>query len=378
MERNKILHSCESIPANQESIEALYDRGIINQEARQYALDLLYPANKWGFWVERLLLAIGIALTLCGIFYFLNLNWQKIQPIQKLFMVEAGMVLCFLGAAFCSLKKLNGQVLLLCGNLLLGVFLGVFGWNYNSGAKLYELFMNWSLLTLGWTLISYSVIQWLFWLILTNSFLFLWWGETDGFVNTIFMDIAPLSGAKSVSLSMICVVAAALNGTVLALREYCISKKMCKWCEGSWVRLLLLTVTLLALFYSVNFFITFDLFKGIYSGLVPISALIGLLGHGIAYYFYRYRFPDIRALTLIILSICMTVEVLSARVIEKFLSLEWTGSCQYLIPFKGSIGFFLMGFITLATFTCAILGLKKLSKQIGKRPSSICDQNESQ
>lgn len=124
-----------------------------------------------------LLLAVGTGLILSGIIYFFAFNWMEIPPLVKLWGIQFGLAGCVAGAYF-SLNRATGKLLLFSASVLVGVFMAVFGQIYQTGADAYQLFMFWSLLTLGWTLISNFSVQWLLWLIITNMFLALWWTQT--------------------------------------------------------------------------------------------------------------------------------------------------------------------------------------------------------
>ena len=177
MDIEKHMRTLEQIPANRRLVEELYSNGKITCKAKEYALNLLYPHNQWGLWIWRLLLTIGVALVLSGIIYFFAFNWAKLIPAIKLFSIQFGIIGCLIGAYLYSLKRVSGQVLLLSASVLVCVFMAVFGQVYQTGADAYQLFMVWSLLTLGWTIISCFSVQWFFWLLITNIFLVLWWEQ---------------------------------------------------------------------------------------------------------------------------------------------------------------------------------------------------------
>lgn len=81
----------EHIPADRRLVEELYVHGKITHEAKEHALEFLYPSDKWGLWISRLLLAIGTALVLSGVVYFFVFNWAKITPLLKLSSLQIGM-----------------------------------------------------------------------------------------------------------------------------------------------------------------------------------------------------------------------------------------------------------------------------------------------
>ena len=229
MDTEQHNYKLEEISANRALIEALYSHGKITREARVYALDFLYPHYQWGVWISRLLLTIGAALILSGIVYFFAFNWAKISPLVKLSSIQIGIIGSLIAAYFYTLKRTTGQILLLSASVLVGVFMAVFGQIYQTGADAYQLFMMWSLLTLGWTLISNFPVQWFFWLVISNIFLLLWWQQAA--LPTKEMEF------------MLYTYMTILNGSALALREYFSIKKH-EWLEAGWIRVVLIIAIL--------------------------------------------------------------------------------------------------------------------------------------
>lgn len=336
MDTEKHSYTLEQIPANRRLVEELYSHGKITREAQEYALNLLYPHNQWGLWISRLLLTIGAALVLSGIVYFFAFNWAKITPAVKLSSIQFGIIGCLIGAYFYSLQRMSGQVLLLSGSVLVGVFMAVFGQIYQTGADAYQLFMMWSLLTLGWTLISNFAAQWVLWLVITNTFLVLWWQQAA--LPTKEMEF------------MIFTYMAILNGIALALREYFSVEKAYEWLEARWTRVVLTVTTLLIMLIPIVVWIV-EPSRATES--IILSSVIGLIGHGAAYYFYRYKLPDMWSLAAIVLSGCIIFEFFVFKILggERF----WrAGAGMYLI----------MGFVTLGIFTAAIIYLRNVSKKL--------------
>ncbi len=312
-------------------MEELYAHGKITHEAKEYALDVLYPADKWGVWTSRLLLAIGSALVLCGIVYFFAFNWAKITPLVKLSSLQIGMVACLIGAYLYSLKRMSGQILLLSASVLTGVFMAVFGQIYQTGADAYQLFMMWSLLTLGWTLISNFAPQWIFWLAITNTFLVLWWDQ--GVLPERDMEY------------MIYTYLAVLNGGALALREYFVTDKAKEWLQPRWIRVLLTIAVLLPMLIPI---VVWVVEPSRVTPSITTSAIIGLVGHGLMYAFYRYRMQDMWSLAAIALSVCIIVEAAGLKMLA-----EMFDSVEFFM-------FLLMGGMTLGIFTVAVIYLRKL------------------
>lgn len=337
MDTEKHSYTLEQIPANRRLIEVLYLHGKITKEAREYAMNLLYLHNQWGFWISRLLLIIGATLILSGIVYFFAFNWAKITPIMKLFSIQLGIIGCLIVSYLYSLQRISGQVLLLSASVLVGVFMAVFGQIYQTGADAYQLFMMWSLLTFGWTLVSNFAPQWIFWLVIINTFLVLWWQQ----------DALPTKQMEF----MIFVYMISLNGAILALREYFSMKKAYEWLKAQWIRLMLTIVILLIMLIPIIIWIVVDPSRATKS--IMLSGVMGLIGHGAVYFFYRYRSPDIYSLAATVLSGSIIVEAAGLKILfEMFRRTD-------------AIMFLLMGLITLGVFTYAIIYLRKITKEMG-------------
>lgn len=326
----------EQIPANRRLVEELYFHGKITSKAREYALDLLHPHNQWGLWISRLFLTIGTGLVLSGIVYFFAFNWVGITPAVKLASIQFGMIICLIGAYSYSLQRMSGQVLLLSASVLVGVFMAVFGQIYQTGADAYQLFMMWSLLTLGWTLISNFAAQWILWLVITNTFLVLWWQQAA--LPTREMEF------------MIFTYMAILNGAALALREYFAVAKAQEWLEARWTRLVLAVATLLIMLIPIVALIV-EPYSATKS--VVLSGVIGLIGHGAVYYVYRYKLPDMGSLAATVLSACIAFEFFVFKTLLGE-SLWRADAGIYLI----------MGIATLGIFAAAIVYLRNVSKNL--------------
>ena len=167
----------DSIPANRRVIEELSSHNLISSDAREYGLRLLYPSQNWGLWVSRMLLVLGVSLILSGIVYFFAFNWTKITPEMKLGSIQVSILGCLGASYFYGLQRLSGKILLLSSSVLVGVFLAVFGQIYQTGADAYNLFMMWAILTLPWVIISEFSALWVVWLVISNTFLVLYWTQ---------------------------------------------------------------------------------------------------------------------------------------------------------------------------------------------------------
>jgi uncharacterized membrane protein len=325
-------HTLEQIPANRRLVEVLYAHGKITREAKEYALNLLYSHKQWGLWISRLMLIIGTTLVLAGIIYFFAFNWSKISPLVKMSSIQFGIIGCLIGAYYYSLQRISGQVLLLSATVLVGVFMAVFGQIYQTGADAYQLFMMWSLFTLGWTIISNFAAQWIFWLVITNTFLVLWWEQAA--LPTREMEF------------MIFTYMAVLNGVALALREYFALKEY-EWLRVRWTRVVLIIATLVIMLIPITIWIV-EPSRATQSNI--FSGMIGLAGHGVAYFVYRHKLPDMWSLAATILSGCIIVEVAGFKILSE------------MFHRADAIMFLMIGLMTLGVFTSAIIYLRKIAK----------------
>jgi uncharacterized membrane protein len=335
MDVEKHSHTLERVPATRRLVEELYAHGKITHEARDYSLNLLCP-KKWGLWTSRLFLTIGIALVLSGIIYFFAFNWAKITPTAKLSSIQFGIVGCLVGVCVYSLQRISGQLLLLSASILVGVFMAVFGQIYQTGADSYQLFMMWSLFTFGWTLLSNFAAGWAVWLFITNMFLVLWWEQAA--LPTKEMEF------------MIFTYMTILNGSALALREYLVVDKVWKWLAVRWTRVILTITTLITMLIPV---VVLILEPSQATGSIILGSIIGLAGHCLAYFVYRYKLQDMWSLSTIILSGCIIAEFIIFKLLlgEQF----W----------RADAGMYLfMGLMTLGIFTTAVIYLRKTGKSM--------------
>lgn len=319
------------IPANRRLVDELYAHGKISHEAREYALDFLYPADKWGLWISRLFLAVGTALVLSGVVYFFAFNWAKITPLVKLASIQGALLCCLLGAYYYKLERVSGQVLLLSASVLTGVFMAVFGQIYQTGADAYQLFMMWSVFIFGWTVISNFAPQWILWLAVTNIFLGLWWDQAA----------LPERDMEA----MIFIAFAALNALVLVLRELYLARTQAKWLDHRWLRVLLTIAVLVPLSTPLLIWIVES---GDVPGSLKLSAVVGIVGHGLLYALYRFKFRDMWSLAAIALSLCVILETAVLDLLAAaFDDLE-------------ILMFLLMGLATIGIFSLAVLYLRRI------------------
>ncbi|WP_120497459.1 DUF2157 domain-containing protein [Kiloniella sp. EL199] len=331
--------SLDRIPANRALVDRLYSHGKINKNARDVALQQLIPHTQWGIWAARLLLGFGVCLILSGVIYFFAFNWAKLLPAHKLGGIQFAIIASIISACVCNLSRLSGQLSLISASVFVGVFLAVFGQIYQTGADAYQLFMVWSLLILGWTILSNFAAHWVLWLVIFNVFLGLWWDQVA---------IARSFVGRDWTL-LILPLLALINGLALCTREILSRKPSCHWLTPKWTRWIILVPILIALNIPIVLLIV-DIDQA-YDG-VFIGSFIGALGHISLYLYYRKIVKDIWSLAAITVSSLVIVETLAMKILYEALRDE------------DELGLLLMGIVTIAIITGFTMYLRNLTRTL--------------
>ncbi len=169
-----------SRPATLNRLQALIRERGLSPESGERALQLADwqpDAGDWRHFFELLLLGLGSVLLLAGIIFFFAYNWDALHRFVKLGLLQ-GLLVAATGLAWwLGPHRLGGKLALLACVVLLGGLLAVFGQVYQTGADSYQLFLNWSLLALGWVALARFAPLWLAWLGLADLSLILYWEQ---------------------------------------------------------------------------------------------------------------------------------------------------------------------------------------------------------
>ena len=277
-------------------LDELSQRGTISAHVRLESLNWLHPAHLWARWAMVMLMAFGAALVLTGIVFFFAFNWASIPDLAKLAVIEAGIVLSALGAWVLPAESLPGRLLLMAASVLTGVFLAVFGQIYQTGADVWQLFALWAGLITLWTLIGRFLPLWVLWLGLINLAFYLWWDST------------PL--LRKDDTSALYLMHALIIGLVLLAREWLLpdedTEKAAKfrWLSPQWTRWLLLVGMLVFLFPPLMIWIANWETASLQ---VVLSALVAGAITLVLFLAFRFWRPDIAALAMEFLMICILV-----------------------------------------------------------------------
>ncbi|MDE1461798.1 DUF2157 domain-containing protein [Spartinivicinus poritis] len=337
MEKEKLIARADlaTIPANRRLVDELYAYGYLTAEGKAYALNLLHPHNQWGLWISRLLLILATALILTGVIYFFAFNWARLTPTIKFTTIQVGLVGCLIAAYSYSLQSFVGKIFLLAATVLVGVFLAVFGQVYQTGADAYQLFMGWSLFTLGWTIIANFSVQWVIWLIICNIFVLLWWEQSA----------LPTRSMEDLLYSLLL----GINGLALVLREYAVQRNY-NWLSVQWLRVVLVIALSIFLIIPIEHCIV-DPDSARTS--TYISALFGSITLAAGFWVYRFKLFDMWALAIIVLTCCIIATTVAFKLLFEFI-----GEGE-------SVTFLLMGLASLGVFTAALIYLRAVSHKKG-------------
>ncbi len=269
------------------------------------------PAKGWARFLNTLLLGLGAALSVSGIFFFFAFNWDALSDFFKFGLIEALILLAIILATYLGLDTMSGKITLTVASLLIGALLAVFGQVYQTGADYYGLFLTWAILISVWVIISQFSPLWLVFLGLLNLSMLLYWAQVLG-------DSGP-------TLNMALFL---LNGLALSLWEFGQWRMVSSTSERSWLHgrwwpnLVALLIFIILVVPTVNFISNSFVSDQALIWMMPLLYLLFLF---FAIVFYIYSMPDLLMLTMAAFSIII---VLTTAVAQLF-SLEQ--GFEYLI-----------------------------------------------
>lgn len=140
--------------------------------------------DEWRVWIERILLLLGTAQIIAGIFFFFAYNWDDLTHWQKLGLTQGFVVLAALGARVAGLNSLVGKLSLLAAGALVGASFAVYGQIYQTGADAFTLFASWAAVIVGWVLIARFAAFWILWALIVNLALALYLDSVTNLQST--------------------------------------------------------------------------------------------------------------------------------------------------------------------------------------------------
>lgn len=286
------------LTATADRLKALAEQGHLSSEALERALSLaghIPGSTAWQKFLDIALLVLGAAFTLSGILFFFAYNWADLPRFAKFGLIEASIIGATGLAFYLGLDKLSGKVTLTGAALLVGVLLAVFGQIYQTGADAYQLFLGWSLLIVGWVVISRFDALWLGWLVLLNITLITYWNQAigDGDSPALYVTLA------------------GLDTVALLVWEYA-HRHGVPWLQQRWLAWLITPAIFICLVMPTLEFIFTDFREELFLFLAPLFYLFFTV---FALFFYQKVVKDLFMLTLTALSL---IVVLTATLIKVF------------------------------------------------------------
>jgi uncharacterized membrane protein len=279
-------------------IRTLHRDGLLSDDAFTAAIAVVRPVSSWFSWARQMLLLLGSTLVLAGVIFFFAYNWAEMGRFFKLALIEGGIIACIVAAHWRGTKQLSGKVLVLSASILVGVLLAVYGQIYQTGADAFELFVGWSVLILGWVLVTQFAALWAVWLVIVNTAMILYWEQVG----------AP---SHSIRFEFLCLAAAGLNGAGLILREIGVRRGLA-WLGGEWLRGVLLIAVLVALSIPA---IAFIVNMGDSDGIGAAAGLVWIFAAAGGYACYRFELRDMAALAIIVMNACIVLLTFIGKIV---------------------------------------------------------------
>lgn len=295
--------SALDLPVDRRIVDRLFRAGVIDDRARREALRILSGPVVWWPWIDRALLFLGLALALVGVVCFFAWNWDDLMGVAKLGLVLIGIIGCGGVTFWKGLDTTTGKSAQIGGALLVGVFILVCDDEFQTGLSDWQLFAGWGAILLPLAMIARFDVLWILWLAIVNFAVVLFWSPQP--------DDAWQFRGMTIGL---------LNGTALGLFEKAKEKRI-EWLQTMWPRHVLILATLGPLITPVLVLIFEDRLLGELSWLLASAVFIGVLG--VTHRFYRYRIPDLFALSCLVTSVCVVVTFLACRLLFEILDSEF-------------------------------------------------------
>jgi uncharacterized membrane protein len=181
----------------------------------------------WSSWAAHWSAALGAIFLLAGVVFFFAWNWKELSPVVRFAILDGAVVLATAGALFCTKILVARQWLLTAAAVLTGVLVAVYGQVYQTGADAYEVFALWSVLMLGWVLVSRFVPLWLLWLAVLQTAVAMYFGQV-------------LTPVGQIDTTATFLVLGLISGGSVVLREALATREQFSWLRGEWIRVALL------------------------------------------------------------------------------------------------------------------------------------------
>jgi len=130
--------------------------------------------------VERFLVRVlhlaGVLSIAAGVVFFVASNWSALAVFGRFALVEALLVAAVGLALWRPPPEAVGRYALLFAFVVTGALFALYGQTYQTGADVYELFLNWALLGVVFAFAAQWSVVWAAWVLVLNVALWLFCG----------------------------------------------------------------------------------------------------------------------------------------------------------------------------------------------------------
>lgn len=116
----------------------------------------------------RVLHLAGVLSIAAGVVFFVAANWAALGVFGRFALVEGALVATVALALWRPPPQAVGRYALLLAFIVTGALFALFGQTYQTGADVYELFLNWSLLGLVLVVAAQWSVVWAAWTLVLN------------------------------------------------------------------------------------------------------------------------------------------------------------------------------------------------------------------
>ena len=116
----------------------------------------------------RLLQLAGVLSVAAGVVFFVAANWAVLGVAGRFALVQGALVLAAGLALWRPPPRDTGRYALLLAFIVTGALFALFGQTYQTGADVYELFLNWSLLGVAFVVAAQWSVAWAAWILVLN------------------------------------------------------------------------------------------------------------------------------------------------------------------------------------------------------------------
>ena len=160
-----------------------WEEGHIDPRSLPEALRLarVYPSlGTWLLGMDRLLFWLGTALLLSGVLTFFAANWGSLGRFGRFLLIDL-IIVGAVGAMWrFGMDSPAGRGAMFIAVIGVGVLLVLIGQVYQMGADPYQLIAAWVVLILPWVVLGRFAPLWLFWLVLLNLAVYLYFSTFGG------------------------------------------------------------------------------------------------------------------------------------------------------------------------------------------------------